>query len=196
MIVRLSLIAIDRFLVRSSDRDAWHSVRSGGVSATRASRIATPAGFKKELVSPDDDWGGNAYTQWGSDTEAAIAGLVKNELGLMPNDWLIASEWDPTWFATPDMLSLDHRRIGEIKTTGKDFKTIPKDYMRQIQWQLLVTGAEECVFIWMLRAGDKRDGFYPAWIDPKVRLVERDEEMIEELAEKAREFQDQFGLAA
>jgi predicted phage-related endonuclease len=88
--------------------------------------------------------------------------------------------------ATPDGLSLDNVAIAEIKTTGKDWnpEKIPVQYRRQVQWQLHVTGARQCVFAWMLR--EERDGaFMPAWFEPRVVVMERDEEMIASLVKVA-----------
>jgi hypothetical protein len=47
-----------------------------------------------------------------------------------------------------------------------------------------VTDAEFCYFAWLLR--EERDGaFMPAWFDPKVITIERDEEMIASLVRVA-----------
>ena len=108
--------------------------------------------------------------------------FVKAQTGVMPNEWLIKSDKYPTHTATPDGLSIGHEAISEVKTTGKDWDPLklPVQYRRQVQWQLHVTGAETCVFAWMLR--EERGGmFLPAWFEPRMHVVERDEEMISEL---------------
>jgi predicted phage-related endonuclease len=83
-------------------------------------------------------------------------------------------------------LTPDHTLISEIKTTGQDWdeKSIPIAYRRQVQWQLYVTGAEKCLFAWMLRM-DVGGTFAPAWFEPKTRWLERDEDMISVLVECA-----------
>ena len=101
----------------------------------------------------------------------------------MPNDWLIRHYGDRLALATPDGISLSHNRISEVKTTGKDWGSvdkIPIAYKRQVQWQLYVTGADECVFAWMLRA--EVDGrMVPGWFEPKSDIIGRDEVMITDL---------------
>jgi predicted phage-related endonuclease len=112
--------------------------------------------------------------------------FLKNKHGVMPNDWLISSELCDHYLCTPDGLTLDHDAISEVKTTGKDWNPvkIPLQYRRQVQWQLFVTGAEFCYFAWLLR--EERDGaFMPAWFEPKVITIDRDEEMIVSLVRVA-----------
>jgi hypothetical protein len=131
--------------------------------------------------------------KFGRDSEGWIVAALKNEFGIFPNDWVIAAEgFENRWqMATPDGLSLDHQRIAEVKTTGKDWgqwKSVPIHYRRQVQWQLHVTGATECVFGWVLRE-ETPDGFVAAWFEPKTVLVERDENMIRDLIEVAERLQ-------
>jgi predicted phage-related endonuclease len=85
-------------------------------------------------------------------------------------------------------MDLHHDTIAEIKTTGKDWnpEKLPVQYRRQVQWQLFVTGAEMCMFAWMLR--EERGGvFMPAWFDAKTVIVDRDEEMIGDLIRVANQ---------
>jgi predicted phage-related endonuclease len=74
--------------------------------------------------------------------------FLKDEFGVMPNDWLISSAVSDHYMATPDGLTLGHKAISEVKTTGKDWnpERIPVQYRRQVQWQLFVTDAEFCYF--------------------------------------------------
>jgi hypothetical protein len=92
----------------------------------------------------------NAFMEWGNVREPFIAQVVKERHGILANDWLISAGGslspDRWMMATPDGLSLDHLTIGEYKTSGKPLNKIPLRYMRQVQWQLFVTGAEACVF--------------------------------------------------
>jgi hypothetical protein len=49
---------------------------------------------------------------------------------------------------------------------------------------MFVTGAEECVFAWLLR--EEKDGrFESPWLEPKAIIVPRDNEEIEKLSEVA-----------
>jgi hypothetical protein len=107
---------------------------------------------------------------------------VKEEFGILPNEWLIAAEESPRYLATPDGLSLDHKEISEIKTTGQDWGegSIPIRYRRQVQWQLFVTGAESCLFAWVERA-EVAGRLVPAWFEPRTIRLDRDEKEIEKL---------------
>jgi hypothetical protein len=126
---------------------------------------------------------------WGNYREPFIAQIVKEKTGIMPNEWLISFDdglrrWQ---MATPDGLSMDHTLIAEIKTSGKPLDRIPIGYMRQIQWQLHVTGAEQCLFAYELRL-EGPEGFVPGF-DVVTQWVERDEKMISELISVAEQIQ-------
>lgn len=186
------MIDSKRFVARSSDRDAWLDARMLGVTATAVAKAASgPAGFRDQLEQRRNpvDIEVNAFMAWGSFMEAPIAGWVKDQTGIMPNDWLIAHEDDARFLATPDGLSLDHLLIAEIKTMGTPREKPPLDHIRQMQWQMLVTGTERCFYAWQLRA-DGPNGFVPGWIEPRSVWVDRDEKMIADLvvvAEKLME---------
>lgn len=181
----ICLIQANRFLVRKDeDFDGWLSARRNGVTATQVANASTPAGFEKAAADflvqhsePD-----NAFMQFGRDWESYIAGFVNELYAVEPNEWLIAGD-NPRHLATPDGLSKNHDVIGEYKTTGKDWKTVEKlpiRYRRQIQWQMHVTGATRCVVAWLVR--EEIDGqFVPATFKPSFGVLERDEEMINDL---------------
>lgn len=179
------MISADRFIVNElTDHDGWIAARKRGITATTVRDASTPAGFQQVIENrrnPDGDtFEGNDYTKFGNDNEPWIAMWVKHEYGIMPNSWLIAHETNPLFMATPDGLSLDHARISEIKTGGKDIKSPPLAHRRQIQFQLLVTGAEKAIYAYMLRA-QSNGVFVPGWFEPKTWVIERDEKMIAEL---------------
>jgi hypothetical protein len=186
------MISADRFVETSDNYEAWLEARRGGVTATEVAKAATPAGLKEALAeranpTPVEV---NAYMQFGSDNEDWIARVLKRDFDLMPNRWLIAADGVPQHMATPDALSLDHEWIGEIKTGGKaplskeGLLVPPIAHRRQIQWQLHCTGAKSCVYAFLLRA--EVDGvFVPAWLEPQIVIVPRDEEMIADLVRVA-----------
>jgi putative phage-type endonuclease len=163
----------------------WLAARRTGVTATQVAKGATPSG-KKEVVEkyfePFSDFD-NPFMKFGRDQEPPLSMWVKDYCGVMPNDWLIRHHEDSLALATPDGISLGHDMISEVKTTGKDWGSvdkIPIAYKRQVQWQLYVTGAERCVFAWMLRT--EVDGrMVPGWFEPKVDTIYRDPEMIGDL---------------
>lgn len=181
------MIPASRFLVRSTETDRWLAARAGGVSATTVAEAATPAGFTQVVadrtnpqpVAPND------YMRFGTESEAALMEFAHREHGILPNDWLLCGD-NPRHLATPDGLSLDHTVIAEAKTTGKDWgEKIPIRYRRQVQFQLHVTGAERCLFLWNIRVPDEHGWFYLGWIEPKHMWLERDDKMIAGLAEVA-----------
>ncbi len=187
------MIEVDRFVVRSTDRAQWLEARASGVTATTVSRAFTPAGMKEVLAELDEprEVTPNAYMSWGNQREGYIGQIVKERYGVMPNDWVIskggklsADRWQ---MATPDGLSLDHKMIGEYKTTGKPLDKISALYMRQVQWQLYVTDAEQCVFAYELRL-DAPGGFAPGF-DVECQIVERDDKLIKELVSIAEKVQ-------
>jgi hypothetical protein len=178
------MISADRFLVsKGLDESGWLEIREHGISATEVANASTPAGYKKVVEARlyGSSFQDNAYMAFGREQEQPIAMWLKDEFGVMPNDWSICHEVNRHHTATPDGLSLDHLLISEIKTTGTDFDgKVPIAYMRQMQWQMYVTDTGACVFAWMLRM-ESEQGFVPAWFEPKVMRVKRDNEHIASL---------------
>ena len=186
---------LERMVARSLT-DEWYKARQYGVSATTVAKAASgPAGFDAELqraLFPEENIvEDNAYMRFGRDWENWIVENLPAEYGIEPNDWLICGEGKNRWhLATPDGLNRDWSIIAEVKTTGKDWASgkPPIQYRRQVQWQLHVTGAQRCVFGWLLRAEADNGDFVPAWLEPKHIIIERDEEMIKELIDVANRF--------
>lgn len=180
------MIAPERFIVESTDHAAWIAARAGGVTATEVARASTPTGFREVVadrlapvtVVP------NGYMEFGSANESWISMFVKREFGIMPNRWLIAAEDEPRFLSTPDGLSLDHAQISEVKTGGKEPKSPPMQHRRQVNWQFRTTGAEECIYAFMLRT-EVNGVLVPAWLEPKTWVIERDDQIIAELESTA-----------
>ena len=179
---------------KSVSAERWLSARREGVTATQVAKAAAgPGGFEQAVEDYRADFveQDNPFMAFGRAWEGPISMHLKDNYGVMPNDWLISSAVSDHYLATPDGLTLGHDAISEVKTTGKDWnpERIPVQYRRQVQWQLFVTGAEFCYFAWMLR--EERDGaFLPGWFEPKVITMERDEEMIRSLMQVADELWD------
>ena len=186
------MIPVERFIVSSQTKDLWLAARDRGVTATQVAKASTPAGLKEVLAQIENPTPvePNGFMSWGTEREPYIAHVVKERYGVLPNDWLIAAEGPGNeWMmATPDGLSLDHSMIGEYKTSGKPLDVIPLNYLRQIQWQLFVTGAEQCVFAYELRM-EGPEGFVPGF-DVECQVVERNEEMISKLVDTAQKVQE------
>jgi len=181
----------DRFLVPSREREKWLEMRATGVTATAVAKAVTPDGFR-EVIEEARRPGGipdNDYMRFGREQEGPIIEKLQQIVDIEPNDWLIAKDSaDNKWMmATPDGLSASHEVIAEVKTTGRDWgrwAQVPGNYHRQVQWQLYVTGAQMCVFAWMLRV--KKSGqMVPGWPGPKFVEVERDEALMERLDDTA-----------
>lgn len=186
------MITIERFIASSQTRDLWLAARDRGVTATQVAKASTPAGLKEVLAQIENPVPvePNAYMDWGNEREAYIAHVVKERYGILPNDWLLCADGPAnSWMlATPDGLSMDHKLIGEYKTSGKPLDKVPANYMRQVQWQLMVSGAEKCLFAYELRL-EGPEGFVPGF-DVECQWIERNDEMISELiltAEKVQE---------
>ena len=171
----------------------WFAARRGGVSATAVANASTPAGFRDEVAKalhPEDNQVvDNDYMKFGRDWEQWIVDNLPKHYGIKANDWLIHAQ-DYKWqLATPDGLTDDWTGIAEVKTTGKDWNKIPLKYIRQVQWQMWVTGASYCVFGWLLREVDDNGNMVPAWYEPKFEIIEKDHEMIAQLRAIAERLQ-------
>lgn len=190
-------ISSERFLAQSGTPE-WYSIREGGISATAVAKAAAgPGGYDdviRSFVTPEEI-PDNPYMRFGREYEEWIVENLPYEYGIKANDWLICAEgYTDAWkIATPDGLNADHTLIAEVKTTGKDWgewKSVPIQYRRQVQWQLHVTGADAAIFGWLLRATSTFTGdFIPGWLEPKWCRVERDETMIKSLVEVAQRLQ-------
>jgi hypothetical protein len=177
--------------VTNSSIASGRAKRAEGVTATMVADAATPKSFQRVALAMHTvtDIPDNPYMAFGRDMEPLVARLLKESHSVLANDWLIAAKDAPHEMATPDGLSQDHEVISEIKTTGTDWESVdkvPARYHRQVQWQLHVTGATLCWFAFMLRL-DTPSGFQPAWLEPKVFPIERDEKLIGELRETAHQ---------
>lgn len=183
------MITADRFKANKAlDFDGWAEARTHGVTATEIAGAATPAGFRDRIAAyaQPEEQEDNPYLEFGRKTEIPVALWLKDEFGVMPNEWLISAEANDLHLATPDGISLDHSVIAEIKTTGKDFDgKIPIRYRRQVQWQLYVTGADYCIFAWMLRVETQDGLMVPGWMEPKTMKVLPSADDIQDLIEIA-----------
>jgi len=171
----------------------WFKARQNGVSATAVANASTPAGFREEVakaVWPEDNQiADNEYMKFGRDYEDWIVSNLPSEYGFVGNQWLYRSIEEKWHLATPDAIDSSGLVIAEVKTTGKDWNTVPARYMRQIQWQIYVMDAEACVLGWMLRGMGNFGELVPLWYQPKTLLIERDDLMIAELKAVAKKLQ-------
>ena len=177
--------------------DGSYGVDSGEYALTPTGQIINKAFDNNPSARTSQDIGLDGMND---DVERILLKNYLTAIELEPNDWLIAKDSEALrWqMATPDGLSPGHELIAEVKTTGRDWgewRNVPGNYHRQVQWQLYVTGANACVFGWMLR--EKKNGeMVPGWPGPKFVVVERDDALIERLIEVAGNLYRELPLAS
>lgn len=182
-----AMISAGQFVANKAlDEHAWLSAREGKITATLIANAHTERGRAEALTKlrgtaePIPD---NAYMEFGRRMEPFVSLWLKDQYEVLPNEWLVAHQNYEEFVATPDGISFWQPLISEVKTTGKDWgqwSKVPVNYRRQVQWQMFVTGAEQCVFAWLLRE-EKEGRFVSPWLEPKSVIVDRDDNMIGEL---------------
>lgn len=182
-----------RIVADSRDRVAWVRARSRGITATD---VATLTSAKSILRAADAKLGGgahfsgNAYTDHGRRREPAIAGWMAATHGIHSSSALFHAEVEKRHLATPDGIAQDGQgriTLAEIKTTNKPFRSVPRNYLRQIWWQQHVLGAERTLFVW-----EEHDNFVPLHDEPKCLWIDRDEAEIAKLVGLATNLIDEL----
>jgi len=185
---------------RQMDQAAWQEYRSNqaGIGGSEAATIlgiqpayAKPAFILwlektgQKAVEPID----NDYIKWGNIMEPIIRKQFALESGLKvyQNHFVLQHDHYPFMIANLDGEVVDPNREGrgvlEIKTTSEwnkkewDGDKVPNHYMAQIQHYLAVTGYKWAVVV-VLIGGNKMKELY----------IDRDDEIIEMLIEKEKEF--------
>jgi predicted phage-related endonuclease len=171
---------LSRMVVDGTNRQEWLAARARGITATDVAKITDRSSMmvvatKKIMGSP---FMGNKYTQHGVDREPVIAAWVAEKFGIESSSALFHAETEKRHLATPDGVSVVDGTVlcAEIKTTKNDWDEIPADYLRQVQWQQYVLGAERTLFAW-----EPHENFVPKYDEPKFVWIERDEAEIERL---------------
>jgi len=173
-----------RIVTDGSDRGAWMRARARGITATDVAKLSTPRSIESAAWQKlhGSSFTGNAYTRHGTEREPEIAAWVLREHGIEPSRALFHAEEDLRHLATPDGLvqrESGHLELAEIKTTNKQWRSIPRGYLRQIWWQQYVLGAERTLMVW-----ERHENFVPVG-DPECRWVDRDENEIARLVDLA-----------
>ncbi len=178
-----------RVVTDGSDRVAWMRARARGITATDVAKLSTPrsidAAAREKLHG--SGFSGNAYTRHGREREPEIASWVLREYGIESSQALFHAEADLRHLATPDGVVLREAgvlELAEIKTTNKPWRSIPRNYLRQIWWQQYVLGAERTLMVW-----ERHENFVPVG-DPECRWIDRDENEIERLVTLAGQLID------
>lgn len=170
------------------DREAWLAARREGITATEIAKLAQSRAFETELrriKAGEETFSGNRYTAWGKLREPVIAEHARG-FGLEPEHRVFHAAENSRHLASPDALGEDFDGklfIGEFKTSLHDLDPSgdyywSTTYADQMQWQMYVTGAERCLFVW-----EQHDGHWPEPYAFPVRSswVERDDARIAEL---------------
>lgn len=201
--------------------DDWLEQRKSWVTATDLAKIkgGTAAQFHKLWLEKRQGsrFGGNKYTSWGKEREPVIAACVTawvesdRNITLEPNHRLCVDD-ESGLAATPDMIErFTHEpvMIGEIKTWKGDWESwehffrAKPEYVLQVQAQLLVTGADVCVFAVETYREDSA-GMIPSeihytYIEPDLIAQENIKELVRRFREYTPELdmtEDDFGLLA
>lgn len=181
-----------RIVADSRDRVAWVRARSRGITATdvatlTSDRAITRAADAKLMGS---GFSGNAYTDHGRRREPEIAAWVAATHGIQPSSALFHAVVEKRHLATPDGVGVDGEGrivLGEIKTTNKAWRSIPRSYLRQVWWQQHVLGAERTLVTW-----EQHVDFVPVHDEPRCAWVDRDDAEIAKLVRLATSLIDEL----
>nr|WP_017793064.1 YqaJ viral recombinase family protein [Leucobacter salsicius] len=178
-----------RIVTDGTDHNAWMHARSRGITATDVAKLSTPRSIETAAQAKlfGTNFSGNAFTDHGRAREPEIAAWVRQGYGIQPSQALFHAELDLRHLATPDGVVQREDgtiELAEIKTTNKEWRTIPRNYLRQVWWQQYVLGAERTLMVW-----ERHENFVPVG-DPECRWVDRDEHEIERLVKMAGQLID------
>ncbi|MGO2658541.1 YqaJ viral recombinase family protein [Mycetocola reblochoni] len=167
-----------RIIADSTDRVGWLRARSRGITATDVATLSTPRSIERAAWAKLNGTGfsGNRYTDHGRAREPEIARWVAATHGIQPSSALFRAEVEHRHLATPDGLTVTPQGsviLAEIKTTTKPWRSVPRNYLRQIWWQQYVIGAERTLVVW-----EQHDNFVPVGDEPLCRWIDRDDREI------------------
>nr|WP_053352634.1 MULTISPECIES: YqaJ viral recombinase family protein [Leucobacter] len=171
---------LQRIVTDGTDRTAWMRARARGITATDVAKLSTPRSIEAAAHEKlhGSRFSGNAFTDHGKRREPEIAAWVLREHEISPSQALFHAERDLRHLATPDGLAFRASgavELAEIKTTNKEWRSIPRNYLRQVWWQQYVLGAERTLMVW-----ERHENFVPVG-DPECRWIDRDDSEIEQL---------------
>ena len=181
-----------RILADSRDRVAWVRARSRGITATDVATLTSAKAIARAADAKllGSGFSGNAYTAHGRLREPEIARWVAATHGIQPSSALFHAIVEKRHLATPDGVAVDESgrvTLCEIKTTNKSWRSIPRNYLRQVWWQQHVLGAERTLVAW-----EEHDGFVPVDDEPRCVRVDRDEAEIGKLVRLATDLIDEL----
>ena len=176
---------LDRIVANSDDREAWLQARNNGITASNAAKLVSEKSIDSIIKSKFyDSFTGNALTEWGLEREPFLLSWA----GFEQNKNLYHAVGEPRFMATPDGIKeVEGQKYPlvtcQVKTTSKVMKEIPPHYYRQVQWEMFVMEAVACVFV-----VEEHENFVPINLEPKLWVIERNDEAIASLTALAKVF--------
>jgi hypothetical protein len=177
-------------VIEHTDEDTWHEARRKVVTATQIrdwtkGRAADRARILiQKVTGAREDLSAVKYIEWGNFREPFLQDWVETKYGIAPigNDLYVSSS-DPRWACTPDGYSEAFGEIvlSEIKTSKHDLNPtlgyfLDTAYEDQMQWEMLVSNANRCLFVW-----EQHDDNWDPWptpFPPQAVWMERDNKRI------------------
>lgn len=161
-------------LLEFDSEQEWLEARKRYFTATMMADLATGGSGARERVYRDRrglnrPFAGNSYTQWGHEREPVLVNYAREHVDsrLEHNTGLYVSTAVEGAACTPDAVGCREDGtvavLAEAKTTKNMWwkrEDVPDRYLWQIQWQLLVTGAEACVLVF-----EYHEDFVPQGVD-------------------------------
>lgn len=161
-------------LLEFDSEQEWLEARKRYFTATMMADLATGGSGSRERVYRDrhglsKPFAGNSYTQWGHERETVLVNYAREHVDsrLEHNTGLYVSTQIEGAACTPDAVGCREDGtvavLAETKTTKNMWwkrEDVPDRYLWQIQWQLLVTGAEACVLVF-----EYHEDFVPQGVD-------------------------------
>ena len=161
-------------LLEFDSEQEWLEARKRYFTATMMADLATGGSGARERVYRDrhglsKPFAGNSYTQWGHERETVLVNYAREHVDsrLEHNTGLYVATQIEGAACTPDAVGCREDGtvavLAEAKTTKNMWwkrEDVPDRYLWQIQWQLLVTGAEACVLVF-----EYHEDFVPQGVD-------------------------------
>ena len=186
-------------LLEFDSEQEWLEARKRYFTATMMADLATGGSGARERVYRDrhglsKPFAGNSYTQWGHERETVLVKYAREHVDsrLEHNTGLYVSTQIEGAACTPDAVGCREDGtvavLAEAKTTKNMWwkrEDVPDRYLWQIQWQLLVTGAEACVLVF-----EYHEDFEPQGVDYFLIRPDKDtQERLLALLAQQRDFE-------
>ncbi|MBY0797371.1 YqaJ viral recombinase family protein [Corynebacterium parakroppenstedtii] len=187
-------------LLEFDSEESWLEARKRYFTATMMADLATGGSGARERVYRDrhglsKPFAGNSYTQWGHERETVLVNYAREHVDsrLEHNTGLYVSTQIEGAACTPDAVGCREDGtvavLAEAKTTKNMWwkrEDVPDRYLWQIQWQLLVTGAEACVLVF-----EYHEDFVPQGVDYFLIRPDKDtQERLLALLARQKDFEE------